>query len=204
MLKRSARLDELEKILLAHGEGLRVSELSQKCGVNRRTVYRDLARLREMGLPIYHDQGRYHIAREQYSTHIRLSLEEMMAFLALTRSLGRANLPPVLAGLVQKIVAQLPPDTQRPPVEAPPRVLEYIVLRFQPEAIPALKKRQWYPNQRLDEQEDGSGIYVAELTDWEDMLTWVRSWGKDVEVLAPARFRRKLRVPIRRNAKPRP
>ena len=72
---KAARLQRIEHRLYNAPRGLRVADLAEYCGVDRRTIYRDLQALEEMGAPIWQDDGRYGIDRESYLSTIRLSDE---------------------------------------------------------------------------------------------------------------------------------
>ena len=69
---KAARLRRIEHRLYNAPRGLRATELAEYCGVDRRTIYRDLQSLEEMGVPVWEDQGRYGIERDSYLSTIRL------------------------------------------------------------------------------------------------------------------------------------
>ncbi|MCB0126214.1 MAG: WYL domain-containing protein, partial [Caldilineaceae bacterium] len=71
-------------------------------------------------------------------------------------------------------------------------------LRFRKWAIPRLTETVW-PNATLtDPAEDGSRIWEMPVAEWREMVPWVRSWGSDVEVLAPVELRNAIEKEIRR------
>ena len=65
-----------------------------------------------------------------------------------------------------------------------------VVLRFAP-GLPTrrLKESIWHPLERVTALEDGGCRWEAPIAEWQEMLPWIRSWGADVEVLAPHEFR---------------
>jgi CRISPR-associated endonuclease/helicase Cas3 len=75
---KAERLLQLEQVLLAHPEGLHKAEIARKLGVHRSTVGRyvdDLSRR----IPIWQDGNRLGINRDDYLTHVRLTIHESMA-----------------------------------------------------------------------------------------------------------------------------
>ncbi|MBZ0305514.1 MAG: HTH domain-containing protein, partial [Anaerolineae bacterium] len=65
-MNRTQRLALIEQTLLNHPEGLRAVEISSLCGVDRRTIYRDLEYMQETGLPLWQNHGKFGIERESY------------------------------------------------------------------------------------------------------------------------------------------
>ena len=88
-LSRAARLREIENLLFHNAQGLRVVELARACGVNRRTIYRDIDLLSDAGVPIWQDDGRYGIIRDQYVATVRLRFSEAVALYIAARLLAR-------------------------------------------------------------------------------------------------------------------
>jgi proteasome accessory factor B len=80
MLNRAERLRSIERLLYRAPNGKRVVEIAEACGVNRRTIYRDLDLLSVSGVPIWQDEGRFGIERERYLTTVRLNFNEAIAF----------------------------------------------------------------------------------------------------------------------------
>ena len=78
-LSRAARLRQIENLLFRNAHGMRVVDIAEAFGVNRRTIYRDLDLLSESGVPIWQDDGRFGIIREQYLATIRLRFDEAVA-----------------------------------------------------------------------------------------------------------------------------
>jgi predicted DNA-binding transcriptional regulator YafY len=97
-------------MLFRNSMGLRVVEIAKACGVDRRTIYRDLAALEQTGVPISQQEGRFFINREYYQANVRLNLNEALAlFLAgrvLSRQSNQQN-PHVISAL-SRLAAALP------------------------------------------------------------------------------------------------
>ena len=110
---RAARLQRLEHNLYNAPQGLRVVELAERCGVDRRTIYRDLLTLDEMGVPVWENAGRYSIDRESYLSTVRLNLNEAISLYFAVRLLTHhsdENNPHVVAAL-SKLASSLPDST---------------------------------------------------------------------------------------------
>jgi proteasome accessory factor B len=60
-----------------------------------------------------------------------------------------------------------------------------VVLRFAPEVTPHIHERQWHPTQKLEKTEDGGCLLSVQVAQPEEMQPFIRSWGAQVEVLAP-------------------
>jgi CRISPR-associated endonuclease/helicase Cas3 len=56
-------------------------------------------------------------------------------------------------------------------------------------AVRRLKESVWHPLERLTDLPDGGCLWEAPIADWREMISWVRGWGPNVEVLAPAAMR---------------
>jgi proteasome accessory factor B len=110
---KAARLRRIEHLLYNEPRGLRAVELAAYCGVNRRTIYRDLIALHEMGVPVWEAEGRYGIDRESYLSTVRLNLNEAVALLFASRLLAHhsdEHNPHVVSAL-SKLAASLPDTT---------------------------------------------------------------------------------------------
>lgn len=88
-LSRSERLLRIEQILARSVRGLRAVELAAACDVDRRTVYRDLALLSELGVPVYQKDGRFSIDRAAYRAPLRLSCDEALQLLIAASAIAR-------------------------------------------------------------------------------------------------------------------
>jgi predicted DNA-binding transcriptional regulator YafY len=110
LINRTERLAEIERLLLRHITGLRAVEIAEACGVDRRTVYRDLSLLNDIGVPIEQRDGRFFLDREHYAANTRLNLNEQVALLIAMRSLlvhgGQAT--PHLISALSKLARGLP------------------------------------------------------------------------------------------------
>ena len=51
------------------------------------------------------------------------------------------------------------------------------------------KRQVWHPSQEIRDRPDGGCEWAAQIVEWREMEPWVRGWGADVEVLAPAELR---------------
>lgn len=58
-------------------------------------------------------------------------------------------------------------------------------LRFHPRQFGRLRESRWHPSEIISRDPDGWVIWEAELSEPQEVLPWVRSWGADVEVLEP-------------------
>ena len=126
LTNRTERLIQMEQLLFRSVSGLRAVELAEACGVDRRTVYRDLSLLNDVGVPIYQKDGRFCLEREQYLATIRLSFDETVALL-LAASMSRQKNPHITSAMAK--LSQALPDpvaahasvltelTQPPPAE---------------------------------------------------------------------------------------
>lgn len=107
---RTARLRQLEELLLLKSSGLRASDLARALNVNRRTIYRDLDFLAEQGVPLWQDEGLFGINRTRYQTTVRLTYHESVALvlagLLLARTFDERN-PHVIAAL-RRLAVTLP------------------------------------------------------------------------------------------------
>lgn len=107
---RTARIRQIEELLLVAHNGMKVSEISKKLNVNRRTIYRDLEFLSEEGVPVWQANGRYGINRTHYQTTIRLTFHESVALvlagLLLSRNIDERNQHVITA--LRKLATTLP------------------------------------------------------------------------------------------------
>jgi len=125
---KSSRVSRVVQILttLAAGKGHTAADLSQMFGVSRRTLFRDLKELQNIGIqPRFSplrpggaggQMGGYKIAPEQFLPPINLSLQEALGLLLLVHKMrGQIQLPfknsALLAAL--KIESSLPPRVRR-------------------------------------------------------------------------------------------
>ena len=65
-------------------------------------------------------------------------------------------------------------------------------LRFSPAVSRRVKESQWHLSQQLEERPDGSCILTLRIGHTLEILPWIRSWGRDCEVLEPPELRSQL------------
>lgn len=101
LTNRAERLIAVEQLLFQSASGLRAVEIADACGVDRRTVYRDLSLLNEIGVPVFQREGRFYIDREHYLATVRLNRDETVSLLlaASNTSLDAPHLSSALAKL---------------------------------------------------------------------------------------------------------
>ncbi len=109
-LSRTERLRQLERLLYRASNGLSAIEIADQLGVGRGTVYRDLERLREQGVPLWEEAGRFGVLRDQYLTTIRLNFNEAMTLFIAARLLARYadEYNPHVVSALDKLAAALP------------------------------------------------------------------------------------------------
>lgn len=107
---RSARLRQLEELLFRSGQGMTVIELAHATGVGRRTVYRDLELLSESGVPLWQEDGRFGLVREDYLSTVRLALQEALSLFIAGRLLARAadEHDPHIVSALTKLAGSMP------------------------------------------------------------------------------------------------
>ena len=64
-------------------------------------------------------------------------------------------------------------------------------LRFSPKVTRRVKESVWHPSQVIEDMPDGGCIFTVRVGSVLEMTPWIRSWGSDVEVLAPQKLRNK-------------
>src|SRR5574341_82044 len=302
LANRTARLRQLEELLLLSPTGLSVAELASQLLVNRRTVYRDIDFLSAQGVPLWQEGGHFGLNRTRYLTTVRLSYQEAMALvlagLLLSRTLDERN-PHVIAALRRlattvpdfpaahlkraaerveayhnnsaqvailetiaegwgsgrkvKIAyrsprsgelryrviapyaleptasgiyvichdkwaddirtfklarlksAQLLDETYTIPPDFDPEVhlasswgimsgeeVSEVILRFTEAAKPFVVERQWHPSQQLQDIPEGGCLLQVQVSEPLEMQPWIRSWGAQVEVVAPEWLRERI------------
>jgi predicted DNA-binding transcriptional regulator YafY len=85
LVNRTERLAAIERMLLQSRLGLRAVEIAEACGVDRRTIYRDLSLLSESGVPVFQKDGRFFVNRDYYLAPVRLSTNEAVALFLSSR-----------------------------------------------------------------------------------------------------------------------
>ncbi len=310
-LSRAARLRQIEQLLFRKGQGLRVVEIAEACGVDRRTIYRDLELLSDAGVPIWQADGIYGIVRDQYLATIRLQFNEAVALYIAARLLSRHSDEhnPHIVSALHKIASAFPDPLaehihrtadsvgDRPqngefariletisaswaenkkvrvwyrsprsgnlhPRDISPYAIEpsitggmYVIgfddwagtirtfklerleraerlsatydippsfelgqhlanawsimageeteevrLLFSQQAAAFIQERTWHTSQHVELQPDGRLLFTVHVSDPREMRPWVRSWGSEVEVLAPASLREDIAAEATRMA----
>jgi len=67
-----------------------------------------------------------------------------------------------------------------------------VVLRFIPDAAPYVRERTWHSSQVIESQPDGGLTLRLCIAEPREMLPWIRSWGAQVEVIAPDWLRERV------------
>jgi len=70
-------------------------------------------------------------------------------------------------------------------------------MRFSPRVAHAVKDRVWHPSQNVEKNDDGSVVIASEAGGLMEIVSWVLSYGENVEVLGPP----ELRVEVERTIK---
>lgn len=310
---KSARLQKMVHLMYRNPRGLTTRELAAQCGVNKRTVQRDLNDLDATGIPVWDDEeGRHGIDSGYYLPPVHFDLAEAGALYLAARLLARYSdehsapivtalaklagvLPEEIAGHIHRTIHSL---AYRPENRAFSRVMEVIVLgwgtgrkvriwyqstqshrvreylfapyflepstvgystyaigysdthgqmqtfkverirdaqltgetfdvpegfdgaallqnawgvmwgepgreeemvlRFTPAVTRRVLESVWHPSQRVEKCEGGGCMVRFLLAMPQEAEPWIRSWGPDCEVLAPAWLRDKIAGEMRR------
>lgn len=113
LASKAARLRWIERKLYNNPQGLRVVDIADATGMDRRTIYRDLQSLDDLGIPVWQMDGKFGINREDYLSTVRLNLNQTIALFFAARLLAHHSdeqNPHVVAAL-EKIAASLPDET---------------------------------------------------------------------------------------------
>lgn len=110
LVNRSERLTAIEQMLFRSPQGLRAVEIAQACGVDRRTIYRDLAMLETLGVPVSQSDGRFFLNRDYYLASVRVNFNEAVALFLAARSYTRSaeQQNPYIISALNKLCAALP------------------------------------------------------------------------------------------------
>lgn len=307
---RTARLRQLEELLLLTPAGLSAAELAARLQVNRRTIYRDLDFLSFQGVPLWQHEGRFGLVRTRYLAAIRLTYHEAMALilakLQLTRTLDKHN-PHVISAL-RRLATSLPELPAEHLKRAADRMQAYphdhggasvlekiiegwgsglkvkiayrspnsgalrerviapyaleptasgvyvigyddwaqamrtfklnrlesaqlmdepyavpddfdaeaylstswgimagetdsqVVLRFSAAVAPLVSERRWHTSQELETTSDGGCLLRVTVSEPLEMQPWIRSWGSQVQVLAPDWLRQRIAAELQQAA----
>jgi predicted DNA-binding transcriptional regulator YafY len=66
-----------------------------------------------------------------------------------------------------------------------------VVLRFHPDVVKRVQETQWHPSQQVMPDVENAGYLCLsfQVADTTDLTPWIRTWGANCEVLAPAALR---------------
>jgi proteasome accessory factor B len=70
-------------------------------------------------------------------------------------------------------------------------------MRFSPRVAHAVRDRVWHPSQKVEKNDDGSVIIAFEAGGLMEIVSWLLSYGDNVEVLDPRELRIELRNTIK-------
>lgn len=73
-------------------------------------------------------------------------------------------------------------------------------LRFAPDIQAQVAERQWHPSQTIETTADGGCLLTVCVAKPQEMKPWIRSWGAQVEVLAPGWLRADIAQEMRQAA----
>lgn len=82
---------------------------------------------------------------------------------------------------------------------AGPETIE-VVLRFTPAATPHVRERRWHPSQSLTPTPEGGCILRVTVSEPLEMQPWIRSWGAQVQVVAPEWLTARIAAELRQAA----
>ena len=75
-----------------------------------------------------------------------------------------------------------------------------VVLRFEPRHYDRLLESVWHATQSIHKDADGYVIFRVEVSEPEEMVPWIRSWGSGVVVEEPPELRQRLMRSVMRQA----
>jgi proteasome accessory factor B len=67
-----------------------------------------------------------------------------------------------------------------------------VILQFNSDAAPYVRERTWHASQEIESGPDGGLSLHLRIAEPLEMLPWIRSWGPQVEVLAPGWLRERV------------
>lgn len=110
LMNRTERLAAIEQMLFRSAMGLRAVEIAESCGVDRRTIYRDLTLLSDVGIPIHQKDGRFFLDRENYMATVRLNFDETLALFLAARTAAHQDhvFNPHIPTALNKLAQALP------------------------------------------------------------------------------------------------
>jgi predicted DNA-binding transcriptional regulator YafY len=76
-----------------------------------------------------------------------------------------------------------------------------ITLRFHNRQYDRLRETRWHPSEKITLEPDGAVIWQGYVSEPQEMLPWIRSWGADVEVLEPDHIREQIAAEAEQTAR---
>jgi len=70
----------------------------------------------------------------------------------------------------------------------------YIKVWFHQDIAGYIKEKIWHESQEIQDQEDGSIIFEAEVAGTDEIQFWIMTWGAKAEVISPLSLRDKIRA----------
>ena len=74
-----------------------------------------------------------------------------------------------------------------------------VILRFSAAARPFVVERQWHPSQHVQATPDGGCLLQVQVSEPLEMQPWIRSWGPQVEVIAPEWLREHIAADLQQD-----
>ncbi|MFU8828809.1 MAG: helix-turn-helix transcriptional regulator [Phycisphaerales bacterium] len=126
---RISRLLEILTLVQAR-KGLNAETLADLCGVDKRTIYRDLVALADAGVPVVSDSATsgYTVERNFFLPPVHLSMDEALALAVLCEDLAESGQIPCLRAAIRaltKVRSQLPENIR----EDLDRLSQHIAIR---------------------------------------------------------------------------
>ncbi|MHB8629121.1 MAG: helix-turn-helix transcriptional regulator [Aggregatilineales bacterium] len=75
-----------------------------------------------------------------------------------------------------------------------------VELRFAPGVVKRVLETIWHPSQRTQLLDDGSLLWTIEIAATLELISWIRGWGHEVEVLKPEKLRQEIAESLRQAA----
>jgi len=69
---------------------------------------------------------------------------------------------------------------------------EQVKILFSPDVSRWIKEKEWHPSQKIEEREDGSLVLSMEVEGFEEISSWVLSFGEKAVILEPEELRNTL------------
>jgi len=145
---KSLRINRLFEIvmLVQSSPAMNPAALADACGVQRRTVFRDLEVLQEAGVPIFFDEATrgYQIRRDFFLPPVQLTFDEAVALCSLVQHMAEDGQLPMLepaARAIRKVRTGLPPVLQDTLARLDDRVHVQLAANMGSEGIEQVYKR---------------------------------------------------------------